>query len=202
MRFIDRVLQNWRARMARPWIPQGACVLDIGCHQGEFLASLDDWIGPSYGYDPLTTAEDGTNYRLIRDVFRVPSPFPDDSFDAIVMLATLEHIQDKDPLAEECFRLLRPGGRLIVTVPAHAVDGIVHALCKIGLADGMSLEEHHGFDPRTTPDVFGRHGFALETWRRFQLGLNHLFVLCKPVVEGDPEELACPLLLAGSAANA
>src|SRR5207302_9201701 len=101
-------------------------------------------------------------------------------FDAVVMLATLEHIRDKDPLGRACFRLLRPGGRLVITVPAGFVDTIVHVLCALRLADGMSLDEHHGYDPRTTPQVFGRHGFVLERWRRFQLGLNHLFVLQKP----------------------
>ena len=199
MRFLDRVLQNWRARMARPWIPGGARVLDIGCHQGEFLRSLGDAIGPSVGYDPLTTADDGPSYRLVPELFTIPAPFADESFDVVVMLATLEHIHDKDPIAEECFRLLTPGGRLIVTVPAHAVDAIVHFMCKLRLADGMSLEEHHGYDPWTTPDVFGRHGFALEKWRRFQLGLNHLFVLTKPVVALTPES-ALPVF-AGSAAN-
>ena len=55
MRVIDNVLQNWRARMARPWIRRGDRLLDIGCHQGEFLSSLGDHIGPSLGYDPLAT---------------------------------------------------------------------------------------------------------------------------------------------------
>lgn len=201
MRFIDRVLQNWRARKARRWIPHGARVLDIGCHQGEFLKSLGDNIGPSVGYDPLTTALDGRNYRLIRDLFSPPTPFANESFDVVVMLATLEHVRDKDPIAVECFRLLTPGGRMIITVPAHAVDGIVHLLCKLRIADGMSLEEHHGYDPRTTPEVFGRHGFALEKWRRFQLGLNHLFVLTKPVVEIMSTPSAAPLVLAGSAVH-
>lgn len=197
MRFIDRVLQNWRARKARPWIPDGARVLDIGCHQGEFLLSLGDRIGPSVGFDPLTNGRDTKTCRFVRDIFHTPSSFQNESFDVIVMLATLEHIINKDPLAEECFRLLTPGGRLIITVPAHAVDGIVHFLCKIGIADGMSLEEHHGYDPRTTPEVFGRHGFALERHRRFQLGLNHLFVLMKPLTA----TIDTPLLLAGSGAH-
>jgi SAM-dependent methyltransferase len=181
MRCIDRVLQNWRARKARPWIPEGARVLDIGCHQGEFLKSLGERIGPSVGLDPLAVPEIAPRYQLLTSMFQPPTEFADSSFDAIVMLATLEHIRDKEPLARECWRLLRPGGRVIITVPAGFVDVIVHFLCKIRLADGMSLDEHHGFDPRTTPDVFGRHGFALERWRRFQLGLNHLFVLRKPV---------------------
>jgi SAM-dependent methyltransferase len=174
-------------------------VLDIGCHQGEFLASLGDRIGPSIGLDPLTTAQETAHYRLVPGMFRAPMPFPDASFDAIVMLATLEHIVDKEPLARDCWRLLRPGGRVIITVPSGFVDVIVHFLCKIRLADGMSLEEHHGYDPRTTPQVFGRFGFALERWKRFQLGLNHLFVLQKPkTIEADKKSEETVLAHAGS----
>jgi SAM-dependent methyltransferase len=181
MRSIDRLLQAWRARMARPWVPAGARVLDIGCHQGEFLRSLGDRVGPSVGFDPLTTPAQTERYSLIANVFSEPAPFEDGSFDAVVMLATLEHIRDKESLAGACFRLLRPGGRVIVTVPSGLVDTIIHFLCTLRLADGMSLEEHHGYDPRTTPAVFGRSGFILEHHRRFQFGLNHLFVLQKPL---------------------
>ena len=181
MRFIDRVLQKWRVRKARRWIPAGARVLDIGCHQGELLRGLGDQIGPSVGYDPLARACAEPNFRLVPKLFPLPSPYEDASFDVVVMLATLEHIHDKEPFAREFFRILRPGGRVIITVPSHWVDGIIHTLCRLGLADGMSLDEHHGFDPRTTPDIFGQGGFTLERWRRFQLGLNNLFVFRKPV---------------------
>jgi len=176
MRTLDRVLQHWRERAARPWIPAGASVLDIGCHQGEFLHSLGDRIGPSVGFDPLAAASNAGCCRLIAEPFQIPAPFPDASFDAVVMLATLEHIRDKEPLGQEFFRLLRPGGRVIVTVPSPRVDTIVAVLCRLGLADGMSIDEHHGFDPRGTPQLFGSHGFLLERRRGFQLGLNHLFV--------------------------
>jgi len=199
MRFIDRLLQNWRARKARPWIPPGAAVLDVGCHQGEFLRSLGERIGPSIGFDPLASPAEAGRFRLVPEVLWLPAPFPDGSFDAVVMLATLEHIRDKDPLARECYRLLRPGGRVIITVPSGLVDGIVHALCVLRLADGMSLEEHHGFDPRTTPAIFGGHGFELEHWRRFQLGLNHLFVLRKPLTPPGPANLQAPLRISADA---
>jgi SAM-dependent methyltransferase len=179
MRLIDRILQRWRAGKARPFIPDGARVLDIGCHRGEFLISLGDRIGPSVGFDPLARDTSDARHRFIPEFFHRPSPFDDESFDAVVMLATLEHIPNKKRLAKELFRLLTPGGRVIITVPARAVDHIVEWLCWLGLADGMSLEEHHGFDPLTTPDVFHRIGFILERHRRFQLGLNHLFVLRK-----------------------
>lgn len=198
MRCIDRVLQKWRARMARPWIAEGAQVLDIGCHQGEFLKSLGERIGPSVGLDPLAKPEQAPRYRLQPGLFQPPMDYADGSFDAVVMLATLEHIRDKEPLARECWRLLRPGGRVIITVPSGFVDVIVHLLCKVRLADGMSLDEHHGYDPRTTPDVFGRHGFTLERRRRFQLGLNHLFVLRKPeAVPAAAPDVRCAVPAAG-----
>jgi SAM-dependent methyltransferase len=191
MRVLDRLLQNWRARMARPWIPPGAKVLDIGCHQGEFLHSLGDHIEPSVGLDPLAAADKTSEHSLLRQLFAEPLAFGNASFDTVVMLATFEHIRDREPLCRECYRLLRPGGRVIITVPSPWVDGILEILCSLRLADGMSLEEHHGFDPRTTPELFLRTGFFLEHRHRFQLGLNHLFVFRKPdsaSVPGTAEE--------------
>jgi SAM-dependent methyltransferase len=177
---MDRLLQNWRARKARPWVPRGARVLDIGCHQGEFLRGLGDSIGPSIGIDPLAHPEVGEHYRILTDAFHEPTAFTDESFDVVVLLATLEHIRDKEPLARECRRLLSPGGRVIVTVPTPFVDSIVALLCCLRLADGMSLEEHHGFEPVETSTIFAQHGFELEHSGSFQLGLNRIFVFCKP----------------------
>jgi SAM-dependent methyltransferase len=154
-------------------------VLDIGCHQGEFLRRLGDRIGPSLGLDPLAVPEENPRFRLLAEPFREPLPLADASFDAVVLLATLEHIRDKEPLARECCRLLRDGGRVIITVPSSRVDRLVDLLVRLRLADGMSLDEHHGFDPTTTPDLMARHGFSLEHWGRFQCGLNHLFVFNK-----------------------
>jgi SAM-dependent methyltransferase len=203
MRVFDRVLQRWRARVARRWVRPGANVLDIGCHQGEFLHQLGDAIGPSVGMDPLATPPGGPHYQLVPQAFREPLPFADATFDAVVMLATLEHITDKAPLARECYRLLRPAGRVILTVPSPWVDLAVMLLCRLRLADGMSLDEHHGFDPRATGPLFAQHGFTLECWRRFQLGLNHLFIFRKPsdppvqdaqgeATKGTARPAACP----------
>jgi SAM-dependent methyltransferase len=180
MRWFDGFLQRWRASVARRWIPRGARVLDVGCHQGEFLRGLGSRLGFGLGLDPLAQPESGPRWTLVRDKFPTAVPLPAASFDAVVMLATLEHVCEKDELARACAQVLRPGGRVVVTVPSPLVDPIVLALARLGLADGMSLEEHHGFDPAQTRGLFTRHGFELLQWREFQLGLNHLFVFSKP----------------------
>jgi SAM-dependent methyltransferase len=180
MKAVDRILQSWRERKVRSWLPAGARVLDIGCHQGEFLERLGGSIRESVGLDPLARPRATATFSLQADSFREPLDFPAARFEAITLLATLEHIRDKAPLAREARRLLAPGGRLIMTVPSPRVDAIVHTLVRLGLADGMSLEEHHGFVPADTAPIFTAAGLELEHHATFQLGLNHLFVFRNP----------------------
>ena len=51
-----------------------------------------------------------------------PGPFPlsDASYDAVICLATLEHLIHIDHFAEEVKRILRPNGRLYLSVPNYA----------------------------------------------------------------------------------
>ena len=93
----------------------------------------------------------------------------------------LEHIPraQQVPLAEACHDLLAPGGRIIITVPSRAVDTILGILKFLHLIEGMSLEEHYGFEPGDTVKIFAGPRFKLLHHSRFQLGLNHLYVFEK-----------------------
>ena len=187
MNRVDRLLQRWRIGQVVPWIRDGARVLDVGCFDAALFAVLGPRIAVGIGLDPLLREPvSGERFRL------VPGHFPDarvaeGPFDVITMLAVLEHVA---PAALErwtraCAELLVPGGLVIVTVPAPAVDLILHVLMRLRILHGMSVEEHHGFEPELTPKVFGREGFTLRHRARFQLGLNNLFVFAKPATPVD-----------------
>ncbi len=184
MRLLDKVLMRWRFRMALRWVPPGVALLDVGCHQGEFFRRLGTRLGSGVGFDPLAQPYTGERFRLVAEAFPPATPLPPASFDAIVMLAALEHIRDNADLPGELHRLLRPGGRLILTVPSPSVDALVDLLCRLRLADGMSVEQHYGFSPGEVPTLFPPAGFTLEHRQRFQLGLNNLFVFRKPTGAG------------------
>jgi hypothetical protein len=96
------------------------------------------------------------------------------------MLAVLEHFPDDvyAGLGVNCASFLKPKGRLVITVPSPVVDHILVVLKWLRLIDGMSSEEHHGYDTRRTRTVFYPH-FRLVRHQRFQLGLNNLFVFEK-----------------------
>ncbi|HAF11486.1 MAG TPA: hypothetical protein DCK98_15590 [Chloroflexi bacterium] len=177
LKALDRFLQRWRISVAAPWIPSGARVLDVGCADGALFDVLRDRIAGGVGIDPdAATTRTREGVRLVRGLF--PADTPDERFDAITMLAVIEHLPDSSYAAVggAAARLLRDGGRLIATVPEPAVDRIVELLQVLRLAEGMSLEEHHGFATAQTPGIFEPAGFRLLAHRRFQLGLNNLFV--------------------------
>ncbi len=133
------------------------------------------------GIDPeLDESIDRGTYRLIKGWF--PDDLPtNERFDAITMLASLEHVPPEMQvvIARECAARLNPSGRLIITVPSKRVDPILNLLKRIRLIDGMSLEQHYGFDPRLTPAVFSSDGLTLVKAESFEMGLNHLFVFEK-----------------------
>jgi SAM-dependent methyltransferase len=99
-------------------------------------------------------------------------------FDCVVMLAVVEHVADEQlaDWADAVSRLVRPGGRLIITTPSPVVDRILDAGIRLRLLKGMEAGQHHGFDPRRVPAIFGSQHLRLGHQSRFELGLNHLFV--------------------------
>ena len=182
MRPLDRLLQEWRLAKVAPYIARDSRVLDIGCGDGRLFRRFRSRIREGIGIDPdLREPSDGGFYRLIPGVF--PDHLPDGAapFDVITMLAVLEHIprERQRRLAEACAALLVPGGRLVITVPSPAVDRILHGLRRVPFFyEGRSLEQHYGFDVRDTPVIFSP--LTLLTAKKFQCGLNHLFVFQRP----------------------
>lgn len=180
MKTLDRYLQNVRITKAKKYIRRNDSVLDIGSVDGVMFNKWKDLISYSYGIDPILKQEIKTEHYTL-----LPGKFPEDipenlKFDAITMLAVLEHIPKdvQEKMSQGFYDLLKPKGRIIITVPSPHVDNILKVLLKLKLIDGMSLEEHYGFKPSDTEILFSK-GFKLIKRKKFQLGLNNLYVFEK-----------------------
>jgi SAM-dependent methyltransferase len=187
MKALDRYLQNWRIARALPYIHDGDRLLDVGCFDRTLIDQVAGRVSLAVGLDPLAEDESDGVVQMVRGTLADTRGFPAESFDCITMLAVFEHLEDHRAACETCLRLLKPGGRVVLTVPRPEVDLILHVLTALRIIDGMSVEEHHGFDVRTVPNLFAEVGLPLHTRRAFQLGLNNLFVFEKPATIARPK---------------
>src|SRR5215210_1390034 len=151
----------------------GERVLDLGCGSGRFVAALLDAGVDAVGVEIAEAALEraravapGAELRLLEPDGSIPLEHA--SVDLVWCSEVLEHVADPGHLLLEARRVLRPGGRLLVTVPFH---GRVKAAL-IGL---LRFDAH--FDPlgqhlrfytrdslRTTLERSGFDGAAVRAW--------------------------------------
>lgn len=180
MTVFDEVLSHWRTSVALREIPEGVRVLDIGCGEGQLLRRAVSKGATGVGIDRMAPS----NFLHSDRIEVVKGGFPEDlpssmgEFDVIAGLAVLEHIPEAelDSFLAAVRDRITPGGRVVLTVPSHHVDAVLHLLIRLGVLDGMSHEEHHGFRVKEVIPRFERASFVFHRHRRFQLGLNNLFV--------------------------
>lgn len=109
------LIHDWIATRESPRI------LDIGCGTGATARDLRRY-GEVTACDlallPLQYCRRrGLDELVVGDVLRLP--FRDGSFDLAVALDLLEHVGDDIGAVRELHRVLKPGGRLVITVPAY-----------------------------------------------------------------------------------
>lgn len=95
-------------------------LLDVGCGNGEMLGHLSRF-GHVLGIDAEDAALAYCRQRGFNDVMQVgelPLPFEDQSFHVITILDVLEHTDDDIAMLRELRRVTKPGGTVLVTVPA------------------------------------------------------------------------------------
>jgi SAM-dependent methyltransferase len=102
-------------------IGKGRRILDVGCGTGTMLTYLASY-GKAQGID---IDEEALEYCRERGLTNVrlgaaeTLPFEDGSFDLVTALDVVEHLDDDAAALREIRRVLRPGGTLLLTVPAH-----------------------------------------------------------------------------------
>ena len=102
-----------------------AKILDVGCGRGFYVQTLSsyDFVKKIYGLDEnldyLGKAKKYLNKSrvVLTKGNAYALPFPDASFDCVVLSEVLEHLADEQKALAEIFRVLKKGGMLLVTVP-------------------------------------------------------------------------------------
>lgn len=95
-------------------------LLDIGCGAGNMIHHLSHY-GRVKGLEidprPVKKARE-RGYDVDQFDATQPMPFDDNTFDAVTALDVIEHNEDDLAILTDSYRLLKPGGHIIITVPA------------------------------------------------------------------------------------
>ena len=191
----------------------GESVLDCGCGMGIYLLLMSrlrdvNLAGVDGDLGRLEWAErEGVPAKLARiDIHKLP--FPDNTFDKVLMSEVLEHLADDRAAMREVMRVLKPGGVLALSVP-HAnypalwdpINKTLEALGlrpirEPGLITGLWSNHWRLYTPDQLGDVIGAAGFAIEALQEqthYAFPFIHLIVysIGKPLLELNllPERL-------------
>jgi SAM-dependent methyltransferase len=107
-------------RVAYP--PSDAAILEIGCGTGHNLAMLKEF-GEVQALELDAQTRGFAEKRLGRPILSAPLPelagVPEQRYDLVGAFDVIEHIEDDDAAIASIAKRLRPGGKLVMTVPAH-----------------------------------------------------------------------------------
>ena len=146
--------------------------LEIGYGAGAVLlaiaASVDELYGIDLDADPITVqarlGSHGRAARLMRGS-AYELPYGPAEFDLILCFSVFEHLHQYEQALREVSRVLKPGGRFLLGMPA------VNTMMALGFrAIGFSgINDHHVTTPRAVARAFNRAGLQIAQYARLRL---------------------------------
>jgi SAM-dependent methyltransferase len=168
---LEPMLADLRAQRANKLIPttlRTGRILDIGCGSYPYFLAHTSF-AEKFAIDqlplPRQTASELKIESFTLDLEVEPRlPFEKDYFEAVTLLAVVEHL---DPalmakLFKEVYRVLKPGGMVILTTPAAWSDGLLKFMAGINLVSAEEIHEHaYAYTLPLLGWYFGQAGFEM-----------------------------------------
>jgi ubiquinone/menaquinone biosynthesis C-methylase UbiE len=179
---LSNFIEGWRLRRAVQRLQPGNSVLDVACNEGklvEYLSANTSYIGIDINERAIDQARQRypTRTFLSADLTQAP-PLYDKQFDAIFMLAFLEHVADPAKLLISVKRYLNPTGQIIITTPSPHSRGLHDFGARIGLFSRDAANEHQVFLNKNFFVQLGQTaGLRLVHFEYFMFGFNQLACL-------------------------
>jgi SAM-dependent methyltransferase len=178
---IDRWLRRYRVGRVQRYIEAGlsgrGVLVDVGCGDGTILRELSSRFARGVGYDMKTPSSTTGNVEIVNAYLSRAIPLPDASADVVVMLALIEHMDDPEPLLRDARRVLREGGRIVITTPAPSCDPLLRMMAFLRMVSREEIRDHkHYYSRPALRDLLSRCGYSHVRTGAFQFGLNNYVV--------------------------
>ncbi len=148
--------------MLRELDPSPGCrLLDAGGGTGRVSAFLEEHVGSvvlsdiSMGMLKEAATKDNLQPTC---ALTETMPFADDFFDCVLMVDALHHVKDQTQTANELWRILKPGGRIVIQEP----DIRKFAVKLIAVAEKFALMRSHFLAPQKIANLFPFNGADID----------------------------------------
>jgi ubiquinone/menaquinone biosynthesis C-methylase UbiE len=102
-------------------------------------------------------------------------PFKDSSLDTVSMIAVLEHLEFKKKVLQEILRVLKKGGKLVMTIPSPKAEYIIRLFAFFKLISKELADEHKDMmDKKQIKELLNEIGFHNMEVSTFEFGMNYL----------------------------
>lgn len=118
--YVWRFGQDRRLALIDKFAPlQNKRILDVGCGIGTYVRKFRQYSNHVVGIDidEDRVAEGATSLPGLAVAVAENLPFPDESFDVVVLNEVIEHVRDDARSMAEVLRILCPGGRVVIYAP-------------------------------------------------------------------------------------
>jgi ubiquinone/menaquinone biosynthesis C-methylase UbiE len=180
---LESILSNWRYRKIIKHITNGSKVLDIGCgYNADFLKKIQNKNCECVGLDISVNKEiKSTSINLVEHDLNKKLPFNDDIFDVVTSLANLEHLISPEAVLSEIYRVLKPGGTLLLTTPSVYAGPVLEFMSfKLHLISENEIKDHKNyFNKDILVNLCKKVGFLYVKHRYFQFFMNNFVIAGK-----------------------
>lgn len=179
---VDRLIAEMRLSKVLPYVEKGDVVLDFGCgNQGFFLNYVSPVIKKGVGIDYDVDNKTNSNLLFKKFIFENRLPFKDESFDKVIMLAVLEHVETNkvDLLFKELKRVLKNNGKIVLTTPTPPSKPILEFLAyKLHIISENEIRDHKKYYcKKDVQKLIERCNLKIISYKLFQFRLNSCIII-------------------------
>ncbi len=182
---VSVFIKNYLNRIGNAYAP----LLDIGSYTGDRLALINfpDSSGLMIGLDISKSALETLMIKCSRRILPCQGnaecpPFVNESFNTILLLDILEHLSDMQKCLSEAYRILKPGGSVLIHLPLRDNNWTYYKFLQIFLPrTAKAIYDNVGHDYTSLPTekelqkCCKELGFVLQNRRRYDVFLQPIW---------------------------